>query len=582
MTYLMKQNILLKIFTALAIAFACGLFLLYAIGIYYIGPYAWDDGAITLAFSRTLTESGIFALTRHSEIVEGSSSLLLVFLAALLHWIFRFDFYQFILASQVLAFIFLCLTLILLYHYFRNIFPSASARLFLVCLFGALPMFASEIFNGMEMCMMAFLATAFLISFQNRANWVFALIPLLILTRFEAIFYLMFSLGLLWMFDKNDKKHIFIIAAYAMGTFMLFSLLRWLYFGDLLPNTIWAKMYPPYSLQGSLSERLHSKWEGAQEFWDVERWLILAAVTSLFLRKKGIRKMDMGVFLAASFAAFAAITGRNWGYSGRMYLASLPVFLFIIANSLHHCTIPGKGMSIRGFSVFMTSRMALYALLVSSLLGIHGANRELFIFNTKLALAGGFYQGRLPGYLDDMARNRLQAEKARLAFWYGISPENYKITGVAIERLRRILNLEAISFMTPDVGGLALCCGNIRVIDSALLTNTFLARHGYGAFAAYLERTGPDVIETHDPWSNVSGIYDSAFFQKNYLLMVFENNVLWIRRDHVGAILASSAIEKKRIGKVEEIKPLRYAGLDIDRRYRDKADYGEIWSVSVK
>ncbi|MEL6220181.1 MAG: hypothetical protein AAFR79_17250, partial [Pseudomonadota bacterium] len=40
-----------------------------------VGDQAWDDGAITLAFSRTLAEVGLFALT-HSPVVEGSSSLL--------------------------------------------------------------------------------------------------------------------------------------------------------------------------------------------------------------------------------------------------------------------------------------------------------------------------------------------------------------------------------------------------------------------------------------------------------------------------------------------------------------------------
>ncbi|MEO0993431.1 MAG: hypothetical protein AAFX62_06445, partial [Pseudomonadota bacterium] len=41
-----------------------------------VGDQAWDDGAITLAFSRTLAEVGLFALTPVSPVVEGSSSLL--------------------------------------------------------------------------------------------------------------------------------------------------------------------------------------------------------------------------------------------------------------------------------------------------------------------------------------------------------------------------------------------------------------------------------------------------------------------------------------------------------------------------
>jgi fumarate reductase subunit D len=298
-----------------------------------------------------------------------------------------------------------------------------------------------------------------------------------------------------------------------------------------------------------------------------------------------VGKADLAVLLAASFAVFAAITGKNWGYDGRMCLASLPVLLFVFGISLRYSVFLRKSINIRirGFSASIASELVLYALLVSSLIGMHQANKNLFIVNIKLALAGGYYQRLLPEYLSDVARGWLQADKANLAFWYGTTPENYKITGMAIEKLRTILKLEEISFMTPDVGGLALCCENIKVIDSALLTNSFLARHGYGAFSSYLERTRPDVVETHDPpWSIVSGIYDSAFFRENYLPMVLENNLLWVRRDHIDPILASTTIEKKRVNKVEDVKPLRYGGLDIDRRYRDEANFDTIWSITVK
>ena len=40
-----------------------------------IGDNGWDDGAITLAFSRTFAQDGLIALTRHSEVVEGFSSV---------------------------------------------------------------------------------------------------------------------------------------------------------------------------------------------------------------------------------------------------------------------------------------------------------------------------------------------------------------------------------------------------------------------------------------------------------------------------------------------------------------------------
>ena len=46
--------------------------LMQAISIFYVGSYVWDDGAITLAFSKTFASSGKIALTPVSEIVEGT------------------------------------------------------------------------------------------------------------------------------------------------------------------------------------------------------------------------------------------------------------------------------------------------------------------------------------------------------------------------------------------------------------------------------------------------------------------------------------------------------------------------------
>jgi len=40
-----------------------------------VGDNGWDDGAITLAFSRTFADNGLIALTPHSETVEGFSSV---------------------------------------------------------------------------------------------------------------------------------------------------------------------------------------------------------------------------------------------------------------------------------------------------------------------------------------------------------------------------------------------------------------------------------------------------------------------------------------------------------------------------
>ena len=64
----------------------------------------------------------------------------------------------------------------------------------------------------------------------------------------------------------------------------------------------------------------------------------------------------------------------------------------------------------------------------------------------------------------------------------------------------------------------------IKVIDTALLTNRELAKSGYSFFDEYLSKTLPDVIETHGIWSKVSKIYKSQAFLSRYTPVVFENN----------------------------------------------------------
>src|ERR1700689_1892930 len=78
-----------------------------------IGDNGWDDGAITLAFSRTFARCGRVALTPRSEIVEGFSSVswfLINSLAALPPLPYRST----IVGSQILSALCICATTVLL------------------------------------------------------------------------------------------------------------------------------------------------------------------------------------------------------------------------------------------------------------------------------------------------------------------------------------------------------------------------------------------------------------------------------------------------------------------------------------
>ena len=88
-------------------------------------------------------------------------------------------------------------------------------------------------------------------------------------------------------------------------------------------------------------------------------------------------------------------------------------------------------------------------------------------------------------------------------------------------------------FMVPDVGGPGLCCENINIIDSALLTNRFLAKYGYKKFPDLLQFENPDVIETHGLWSELTGIYDVPYFKENYVRIMHNKRSLWLNKKHM-------------------------------------------------
>jgi hypothetical protein len=68
-----------------------------------VGVQAWDDGFITLAFSRTFAETGHIALTPVSEQVEGATSPLWFLMMAGVYKAFAPNFYWFHFASQLAA-----------------------------------------------------------------------------------------------------------------------------------------------------------------------------------------------------------------------------------------------------------------------------------------------------------------------------------------------------------------------------------------------------------------------------------------------------------------------------------------------
>src|SRR3569623_1229577 len=119
-----------------------------------VGDNGWDDGAITLAFSRTFARHGVVALTGRSEVVEGFSSLSWWLLNAAVALV-RPSFAAAILASQLLAALCICGATVLLARTCALLGRDRRWATGTVILFAAWGCSFSEASNGMEMGLLA-------------------------------------------------------------------------------------------------------------------------------------------------------------------------------------------------------------------------------------------------------------------------------------------------------------------------------------------------------------------------------------------------------------------------------------------
>jgi hypothetical protein len=71
----------------------------------------------------------------------------------------------------------------------------------------------------------------------------------------------------------------------------------------------------------------------------------------------------------------------------------------------------------------------------------------------------------------------------------------------------------------------------LRILDLALLANRELANKGYAAIDTYIGNNLPDVIETHSPWSQASGIEEASSFTNHYKRIVVDGLPLFLRND---------------------------------------------------
>jgi hypothetical protein len=439
-----------------------------------VGAHGWDDGAITLAYARTFAESGRIALTPASEHVEGFSSVAWFGLNALVA-LARPGFTSAILASQLLTLITLVASGSVLHRLGRAIGLRATTRFAVLATFACLGPLFSETVNGMEMGLLTLcgLVIVHRLYFERNRLVVWAALAMFVATRFESAFYIAFLLAPLLL----EKRFC-----------------RWYSFDALLPNTIYAKMHEPYHLAGFAAVR--SRLFASREIFV----LFLPALLVLVVRALHLRAWSgiLGVLRSnralvapvAGAVAFAMITGTNWGYLGRMQFFALPFMLLLVAQAT---------------DVFAASSPIRHYALVWSIAGLTVCS----------SMIGAPFEQLRASRTDAMS----------------VTPAAFRETARAVEKVRTALGLPRIAFLTPDIGGVALCCPAIRVVDIALLTNRQLARDGYGVLGEVIDAERPEIIEAHGLWAKVSHLYELDAFGNGYQPTIIDHMRFYLRDD---------------------------------------------------
>lgn len=471
---------------------------------------SWDDGAILAAYAQTYAESGRIALTPVSPTVEGVSSLTWFLLLTVAHF-FSSNPDAILIWMKCASAISLVAALAIFFRVAREQL-GGSEKAALACTLMLAFSYTSflEVKNGMEMNLAMFL-TIFLFYALTRFRggtkcliFGWCIVTLILATRFESpLMLLLLAVGLFMdgdhREDRPSRRGFLVLAAGTLVSFGILEIWRHHAFGAWMPNTVYAKEWPPYS-----------QWHGPKS---ISLWLgeSISAITVLLavlgipllialvvtanglLRKhfawESVSQVSKAVW-TLSFGAFAVawIIGRDWGYVGRMIVPMLP-FLIIAVAALCRSALSKKTRFL-------------------PLLGGMVAWQVCFWF--FVALYG--------------SKPTVSIEDAR----------GYALGANAI---RGALHKQRLTVMLPDVGGSSLYGEQLRILDSALLSNPELAKRGWSYFSEYFQKTMPDIFETHSIWANYQNAYDSDLLN-DYSLVGANGKRFFVRNDLYAQLVA--------------------------------------------
>lgn len=339
--------------------------------LYFFRNYMVDDAFISLRYVRNALE-GHGLVYNIGERVEGFTSPLYI----LLNYILGLTGIDLVVSSKILgiaAYIsilaFVC-AWSLFYDYPRKMDVAASTIVVsIIATSFPLTFFA---ITGMETVLFSFLTLmVFFEALKSKITLrLVTLIFLAFLCRPEGISFLFWiGLGIVLVrrsdfdpHDSNSRKFLFFdhdellkIGFFALAVF-IFLIIRWQYYGEILPNTFVAKT--PWTM-ASLGVHWTLKGLGSIiYFFSATGGLlgILIVLSALFKKTSSYPALIMCVMLVAAMMFFQKYAGSDWMIGARYFIPALPVWAL------------GLGISITGLNIFRDIKLAAYRVIITCIL----------------------------------------------------------------------------------------------------------------------------------------------------------------------------------------------------------------------
>jgi hypothetical protein len=475
---------------------------------------SWDDSAITLGFARTFALTGRIEPTPGSGIVEGYSTTLWMLLMTAAAKFFVSP-SALLAAAKISTLLCNLANILLLRSWFRSWTGELLANL-IVGVTGCSLMFYETI-NGMEAPLMLTLLCVMLLllaspSRSARLGYLLAGSAFL-LVRWEAIWLL-----IPFLLVESRRSKAFGSALTWISVLAASNLVRWLYFGHLLPNTIIAKRGEPYSTIHHLEVHRHLN----EPLTILSFCAPLLCVTFLVLLQKRYASPNWTSLIASRYRSVSSLwqfrftvlfvlfslvlstaIGKNYGPPVRSFYCGWPFLLCLIL-------IP--------IILNLTSRLLAWATLFVCLFSL----THLVLFVREL------HRKDAPVYMPYITIDYVARMNNLLA------------------RIQSLSHRSQLVYAGPDMGGILLYSNGIQVIDLGRLCDATLAHQRYQAINSYvLQKRRPDVIEVHEIWTTLTRLQEYPLFINGYRPVFVDKKRLFLRNDLLQQIDATHLIERR-------------------------------------